>query len=300
MTLPRKIVPGEAFEVSRRTMYRMFMLVPTLAVRELILYVLGVAAKRYSVSLYAAVVLLNHFHLLGRDNLGVLPDFMRDFDSLVARALNTYLGKEEAVWSSDGYTPLRPVSPDALERRIRYVLANPLEANLVARLVDYPHVILQPGDVGRDIVIKRPRFFFSANTDLPSEVVVRFEQPPEYAHMTEAEYRAHLRGMIETLEREHRERRESSGVSVMGARRLQKVRWHERPASEEEWFRLRPQVAARDRALRIEAIQRLVGFRAAYREAYLAYRAGAHDTVFPAGTWWMHRQLGVAVDLPPP
>ncbi|HET6417381.1 MAG TPA: transposase, partial [Polyangiales bacterium] len=36
-------------------------------------------------------------------------------------------------------------------------------------------------------------------------------------------------------------------------------------------------------------------FRAAYREAYEAWRNGHRQTEFPLGTWWMVARFGVPV-----
>ena len=46
-----------------------------------------------------------------------------------------------------------------------------------------------------------------------------------------------------------------------------------------------PQVACKDKALRIAAIHARVAFRIAYAEALEAYREGNAEAVFPCSTW---------------
>ena len=104
---------------------------------------------------------------------------------------------------------------------------------------------------------------------------------------------------VADLERAHRLRREQDGVSVLGRRRLMKVRWTDTPRKRERWFGLRPQVAEPDRELRVAALRELKQFRKAYRVAYAMYRAGDHGVVFPYGTWEMRVRLGARTAPPP-
>ena len=71
-----------------------------------------------------------------------------------------------------------------------------------------------------------------------------------------------------------------------------------RPGSFEQRRGLNPRVAARDKWKRLEALSRLTEFRRAYREAFTKLRAGARDTVFPAGTYLLRVVHNVRCALP--
>ncbi len=299
MTPPRQILPDQNFEVCTRTMSRMLALSPTREVRQLFLYVLGVAAQRYSVSLFLVCALANHYHLAGRDNEGRLPDFMTYLNSTLARALNRLHRRDDKFWSGDGYHLLRPQTANDLLARAEYILANPASADLVARLDDYPGLASHPDDVGRDIEVRRPDVFFRKDGNMPETVTVRFEIPPELAHLGRDGYVALLKERLEERERELRAERKAEGRSVMGAKRLRQVRPDERAKSWEKWFRMRPTIAAKSREVRVAAIRAIQEFTEAYREAWRRFSEGEYDVVFPAGTWWVCRYAS-AIAAPPP
>ena len=278
----------------------MLALLPTAQVRQLILYLLFLCAQRHGVTLYAMVVMFNHYHLLGNDRSGAFPAFMQDFNSMLAKALNVILVRKGKLWSGDGFVPTYPQSSASMLDRLRYIYGNPLEANLVSRVDDYPHLLIRPQDIGRDLVAERPDHpFFNDNPAYPAQLHGRFEVPPEFAELGVDGYRELLESVCVELEAENRERRERDGVAVVGAKRLRAHReWRRVPESSERWFRLRPQIAERDKALRIAAIRLLQSFREAYREALRRYNEGELDVEFPYGTWKM-RTHGVCVADPP-
>ncbi len=61
---------------------------------------------------------------------------------------------------------------------------------------------------------------------------------------------------------------------------------------------LRPRVAAVNKWRRIEALQRLKEFIAEYREAWLRWKQGFTDVVFPRGTYAMAKYASVSCAPP--
>ena len=61
---------------------------------------------------------------------------------------------------------------------------------------------------------------------------------------------------------------------------------------------MKPRVAAKNKWRRIEALQRLKEFTAAYREAWLRWKQGYTDVVFPAGTYAMAKYAHVSIESP--
>ncbi len=299
MTPPRQILPDQNFEICTRTIGRILALSPIPAVRQLFLYVLGVASQRYAISLHLLVVMANHYHLAGRDNDGRLPDFMTYVNSTLARALNCLHGRDDKFWSGDGYHLLRPQTANDLLARADYILGNPMTADLVARLDDYPGLVIRPEDVGRDIEVRRPDFFFREEGNMPETVTVRFDVPPELAHLGQDGYVALLKERLEERERELRAERKAEGRTVLGAKRLRRVRPDERAKSWEKWFRMRPTIAAKSREVRVAAIRAIQDFTEAYREAWRRFSEGEYDVVFPAGTWWVCRYASAVAASPP-
>jgi hypothetical protein len=118
-TRPRRILPGTTSLVTRRCSERRFFLRPSRATNEILLYVLAVKVKRHGILLHALCALSNHLHLVLTDVEGRLPDFMRDVDSLVARAVNASLGRFEGFWADDSsYSSVEPLDPSDVVSKI--------------------------------------------------------------------------------------------------------------------------------------------------------------------------------------
>src|SRR5512135_2878831 len=158
MTAPRQILPGTTYLVTRRCAQRQFLLRPSRATNQTFLYVLALAAARYRVRVHAFCVLSNHVHLVVSDPEANLPAFHQFLDALIARAVNASLGRWEAFWAPDTYSAVRLVSPRDVVDKAAYVLANPVEAGLVAAGAAWPGLWSTPERIGGDpLVVARPK-----------------------------------------------------------------------------------------------------------------------------------------------
>jgi putative transposase len=98
VTLPRQIIPGDIYHVSRRCLEQRFFLAPGEGVEELFTYLLAEAAERYGLIVLAAVQMSNHYHAIVHDPLGQLPAFLERFNGLVARSVNKIRGRKDRFW----------------------------------------------------------------------------------------------------------------------------------------------------------------------------------------------------------
>ena len=97
MTHPRRLLPGVTHAITRRTANRCLFLTPTDFVNDVTAYCLGLAAQRYGeeTRLLAFMSEVTHYHMNLTDThregeLSRVPDFMRDMNSNLARALNAH------------------------------------------------------------------------------------------------------------------------------------------------------------------------------------------------------------------
>ncbi len=297
MTPPRQILAGQTFDISSRTHGREYRFTHDHAIRELILYVIAVAAARYQIDVYGLVVMANHYHLVGRDREGQLPRFVQYVNSFIARAINARQGRDDGVWSRDGYSLVRPQTPDDLIERLVYGMANPVEAGIVARAEEYPGIVLLPRDVGTTIEIRRPDWFFSPTGCMPATASLTIAIPDGLGDCET--YRQRVASRLEEVTSSCRRERRELGLGTLGARRAARLRVGDRPTTRETWFRLRPTIAAKEARIRVEAIQQMQSFRTAYRSAFASYRDGDTSVCFPAGTWWMVQHAGATSSDPP-
>lgn len=262
---------------------------PRTRVKNLILYVLGRGAELFDMRLLCFVTMGSHYHLLVEDSEACLPAFMEYVNGQIARAMNTLIGRRDKFFSGDGYLDLRPQTPSDIIERYRYILANPLAADLVRYAADYPGLWTGPKQIGRTMCVPRPDFFYREGGSTPAQVEVTFEVPSAFESDGVEGFRNRIADIVRQEEKRNTARRKRAGRSVLGRRRLEMQRWDDVATSDEQWFRLKPRVAARDPKVRCEAIRRLNAFWAEYKVAWSAYREGDLEVEFPPGAWWWPR-----------
>jgi REP element-mobilizing transposase RayT len=291
VTAPRQILPGKSYLVTRRCSERRLFLKPSPETNGLFLFVLAVAARRFGVLVHAYCVLSNHYHLVVTDPDACLPAFMQYLDSLVARAMNAWLGRFEGFWASDSsYSAVTPLDPEDVVAKAAYVLANPVAAGLVRDGAEWPGLRSSPAQIGKKVVARRPEFFFSNAGPMPETIELELAAPPGFAPELFATL---LSGAVAELEKRHRQEIESTGRGFLGVARVLAQRPLARPSSREPRFNLDPRIAARDRWRRMEGILSMKRFRQEYREAWRAWCAGVRDVAFPAGTYLLRVLHGV-------
>ena len=301
MTMPRRIIPGKTYLLSRRCTQREFRLSPAGKVPLLFAYALALIAERYGVEVHIAVCMGNHYHLVLTDRLGRIPDFARDFHSITARAINSMQGEWEAMWSSGRVSLVELVDVGDLWRKLIYVLANPVEAGLVHRLSDWPGFATRPIEHERaPKVFRRPKIPFLRRSTMAPEATLRLTVPTMLGEMTPKAFARELRERLAIREAEIRAVRKVEGRRIAGARRVANQPPTSRPRSKALRRGLDPAIAAKDAPKRVAALRALRVFRDLYRRALELWRKHLHPVVFPYGTFKMRNHPGVLIAAPPP
>lgn len=291
MTAPRQVLAGASYLVTRRCAQRQFLLKPSKVANQVFLYLLALAAERFGIEVHVFCVLSNHFHLIVTDRDARLPAFHQFLDALVARAMNALLGRWEAFWAPNSYSAVRLLSPSDVVDKAAYVLANPVEAGLVASGRAWPGLWSAPEWMGGEVLeVRRPKHFFDPDGGLPEVVRLRLTVPPGFE--TAEQFREELEKALREREEDARRRHRARG-GFLGVARVLAQKPMARPTSREPRRNLNPRVAGRDKWKRIEALARLVEFARAYRDAWAAWCAGAANVVFPHGTYLMRVVHGV-------
>jgi REP element-mobilizing transposase RayT len=290
MTAPRQILPGVTYLITRRCSEQRFFLRPSREATKIFRYALAVASERYGIVLHAFCVMSNHFHFVHTDPHAHLPDFHRDLDSIVARAMNDYLGRWDGFWDRRGYSAVQLETPGAIVEKMVYVLANPVAAALVRRGAEWPGLWSGVRGIGKGAVaVERPSEFFRARGPTPPTAELAVQAPSGFDAAT---LRAGLEEGLRRAEDRAAAELGAQGRSFLGAGPARAQNPNARPAKAGPRRTLSPRVATRDTWKRIEALWRLVDFREAYRRALVAWRGGARDVAFPPGTWLMRVQHG--------
>ncbi len=292
MTAPRRVVPGALVMLTRRCIFRMFLLRPSKRANELLEYILAVAAERCGIILHAYSVLSNHLHIALSDPKGKLPLFSQYLDMLVARSFNALHGRWESFWAPGSYSAVTLEGREDVLAKIAYVLANPVAAGLVRRGREWPGLWSAPERIGAGPVeVKRPEHFFRKNGPMPETATLELVCPPGWKSVEE--FRRQLTAAVTALEDEAARKLAAEGRSFLGVRKVLAQNPKARPASAEPRRGLNPRIACEDKWKRVEAIARLKTFLWDYRAAWQAFASGARRTRFPFGTYWMRVTYGV-------
>ncbi len=293
MTAPRRLVPGTSYLVSRLCTQREFLLTPSTLSSLVFKFVLAVAAARYGILIHAACVMSDHYHLVLTDPHARLPEFNHLLDGVLAKALNALHGRWENFWVPSSYSAVALIAPEDVLDKVAYTLANPTAAHLVEHGRQWPGLWSDPRSIGGPgELVERPGHYFAKNGTMPETERLVFTAPAGFDSV-EA-FRAALVAELGDRERKAAAKREAKGMGVLGARRVKKQKHTERPRSAAPRRVLNPKVAAKDKAKRIEALEKLARFLASYRDAVVRFWDGERNVVFPEGTYLMRVRFGVA------
>lgn len=286
-----------------------FRFVPNAKTVQTIWYCLGLALRRYAVKLHSFVWMSNHYHVVLTDIEGELPDFVRDLNSMISRALNANRGRRGANFEREGYNLVVAADREAVLRHCAYTEANPCSAHLVEHALDWGGVssagmeygevrrILRPNfgmwaDVEPREDIEKTRSTYRGRRNAPDSVEIKLERPPGMEGVSDGEIRESVRKGVRQREKEARAERLAEGKGVVGMRRAAKRPFKHAPTSKKKLFDREPKVSGKSADARrsVELLYR--EFVRAYRVAWGAFKKN-RNVVFPFGTWWMHRRLEV-------
>jgi len=293
MSLPRQILPGSTYLLSRRCTQRQFLLKPTDLTTQIFMYVLAVAAEKTGVLLHAVCVLSNHWHAVVTDPKGRLPDFMGYVNKYVAKAVNASLGRRENLFATEQPSAVRLERPQDVIGKMLYTLLNPVDSCLVMRAEKWPGLWRFEGEWN----VERPKGYFRPDGPMPGRVKLKFEPPPHA--VGDLDFYTAFKELLTLQGDQLRAKNANDRRKYLGKSNIMKQSVYDRPRSAEPRRKLSPRVACQHKWLRIEALARVKDFIDAYREAYARWKKGIRDAVFPAGTYALRRFAGVNCAAPP-
>jgi putative transposase len=293
MSVPRQILPGRFYKITRRCTQRQFLLRPDDETNNAFLYCLAEAAARFEIEIIASSAQSNHHHTDAFDRHGRVVEFMEHFHKMMAKCMNAFRGRWENFWSCEEVSLVHLVDRSDVIDKVVYTLANPVKDGLVDTVAHWPGVnTLNSLLTGKPLRAQRPRHFFSEDGTMPAEATLNVTIPEE---LGDPDYfRTEVHKGVTAVENQKRQERAETGRRVVGRARILRQSWRDSPTSHEPRRTLNPRVAARSKWHRIEILQRNKAFVADYKAARLAWLASI-PVVFPAGTYWLRRFANVPI-----
>jgi hypothetical protein len=220
----------------------------------------------------------------------------------------------------DKYSAVQLPDAAAVLEKLVYTAVNPVAAGLAAPPAEWPGLRTLPADTGTTLAAERPGFLFRSEDDaaaeaegaegaqgervdtegqarrrrhvrgapvLPARVELEVTKPPQFEDRSDAEFRTLLAaGVDAAVGAIHAARRAAGRHGFLGAWDVTAQDPESSPGTPGcPDFNLSPTVATRDKWRRIELLQDLGQFRAEYRVAWSAFRAGDRSARFPEGTY---------------
>jgi hypothetical protein len=178
-----------------------------------------------------------------------------------------------------------------------YAFTNPTAADLVDTVEEWPGVTTFDATLsGGHITATRPKHFFRDNSGMPDVVSLPMARPHGFEDLGQSEWASLVTERVRAKEADHRQRRAAQGITVLGRDGILRQDPFACPSGYAPRFQMSPQVAAKNKWARIEALLRNRGFIEKYRDAFLAHIAGLTNVVFPFGTYLMRKIAKVACE----
>jgi REP-associated tyrosine transposase len=294
MSLPRQVLAGSFYLISRRCTQREYLLKPDDFVNNAFVYCLALAAAIAGVDIIDTCAMSNHHHTVIFDRTGTFPTFIEHFHKLFAKTINAYRGRWENVWSSKKCSVVRLLDRSDVIERIVYTLTNPVTAHLVERAVDWPGINTHHRE--RIRATRPTRFFRKNGSRLPAEITLELTIPPELGPADEI--RREIDARVAEVENRLMNERKVTLRRVLGAAVILREDHNTRPTTREPRRGIHPNIAARDRQTRIDGLVGYADFLIRYREALKLWKTN-RAAVFPPGTYLMRHRHHVAVEGAP-
>jgi REP element-mobilizing transposase RayT len=296
MSVPRQVLAGTRYLVTRRCTQRQFWLRPSAQTNRIVGYCIAWAAKKTGVVIHAYCVMSNHWHAVVTDVEGNLPDFLHKAHLYISKCINASYGRWENLWASEATSAVRLEEDADVLDKIAYCLANPVAGGLVSTGAQWPGLRSTPQAVaGSTQTIKRPAVYFRKTGKMPQKVTLETVRPDIYAHMSDNEFARLVSETVEAREASARAEMLEQGRKFLGAKAVLAQDPGASPFTREQRRGLSPRVAAKNKWARAEALQRHKSFLDAYRKAYQSLVSGQLDVVFPAGTYALRKYHHVTV-----
>jgi REP element-mobilizing transposase RayT len=300
MSLPREILPGATYFITRRTLRRHMLLRPDAAITRLLVYLLAVSARRYDIEVHALCAMSTHLHLVVTDIHGYLPRFLQFFHRAVALCTKVLRKWEGPVWDPEATSEVRLLTRAAMVEKIAYTLANPVAAGLVWSAREWPGATVYVGDLGRGVLrAQRPSVYLDQKSpQWPEEATLPLSLPPTIEPDDADAFRREVAAELERQEAQAHAEVRAQGRRFLGAKRAAEVSPYERATSFEALRKRNPTFAVGrgQGAVWRRAAAAVKAFRAAYRAALDRWCAGVRSALFPAGTWWMRVFHGAGIN----
>jgi hypothetical protein len=296
--MPRKLrfipEPQTLISITNRTIQGRYLLLPGPGFNDIFLGILGRAQRQHEIKICAFWVMSSHFHLLLiADDGQSVAGFMRDLQSKLAREVNRLTGWRGTVFERRYDLAVVTEEEQAQVERLRYILGQGVEANLVERVLEWPGAhcaaSLLDGTPLEGHWFDRTREYAARNQGedfdslaFATPETIELTPIPCWADLSPDAYRRCVQALVNDLESEATRARRP-GSQVLGVAAILAQDPQHRPTKLDR--SPAPLVHAATKAARKFFYEIYAAFVRAFRIATEALRRGERDAPFPSGSF---------------
>lgn len=306
MSNPRNLYPDTTLLVTVQCVHRSFRLVPTKTVKRVLAFCFAKASTdfrdKWDMEFYEFEFLSTHYHFLVGNGRGRISDFLKHFNSLVARELNAVRGTSGAFFADS--PGIQTILGDVrIFEHCVYTLENAVAAGIVHKTRHWKGFNSLRMEYGKEHVVKKPmcglwskklahkqrtgsqrsgRADFAGRSKMPPTAILKLDRPPIMLELSDAELRSKIRDKL--VQREKEIAVERAGRPVLGMKAAERIHWTTVPKKGEELFGRQPTFSTETHAQRRQMKRLRRQFLREYREALVRWKRGDRSVVFPSGT----------------
>lgn len=269
------------------------------ALEERILAYLARYTEHYGVTLYAFVLMGNHYHLLARFPKGNKASFFRDLNGMISKLTQAKVRSFEGgkLWARRVRNQVVPNNEDIFDRFL-YASLNPVAAGLVEKLSEYQaYNSFSDAVRGRTRVYKVVEWqkYNARKHKQPVTTIAEFtklhklvySRLPGYESMSQKDYSSFINGEAERRRIELVKKRKANGLGFATAKTLRDQTPGAKPGSSKTSNRdtHRPLVLTLCIETKRTFLKWYFELTGMFKTASIKFRAGIFTATFPPGTY---------------
>jgi len=248
----------------------------------------------HGVKILGFIIMGNHYHLIAQFPNANRAQFMRDFNSAIARLVGRYFEQHgrRSVWARRYSWQILPRNKDILHWFL-YLVANPTSSGLIEDPLRYPgynSFLKAPKDYywidySKYCLAKRSKPDISLD-EFKTKYTLTYSKLPGFEKQAKGVYEASLKGKLTLHTDDIIAKRRSEGKSFMGIHKLLKQSPGQSPKTTKQGKRysFRPIVLTLCKDTRKKILDAYFSIRDSFLAASQLLRQGVHSAVFPSGT----------------
>ncbi len=274
---------GTIYLVTNRCHQERFFMLPRKGITKTIGAWLGRALHEYGdgIEIFAFIFLSNHFHILLRDTKGQLAEFMWYLQLNAGKNINNLNDERKGTFFSREYDAVPILTEEKFLDKYAYTVTNAVKSKLLDKADGGPFFsslkAARSEEPYRFIWFDKTAYHNRTRgnkkvkrSGFEHEYKIPIVSPPMWQHLSKKKRQHLIDDLVRNYERRYARERKAEGITVLGAERIAKQSWWQRPKNPARSPRVK--VFCQIKELKEEYLEGLRTVTGYYRELFDGYR----------------------------